>query len=328
MATTPTTPSTTPTSPLSQIVLHKDDLNDESLSLLNQILTNHNQLINYLLGHAGEISLNNHLNLNGKRIKGVGPATDPTDVVSQSFANSNYGAAALQPAFDALGKNVMQTYRQLSNQNQRERFSSFLNNIVNTSPTTNTSIVVFGAPSGGFVPVTITGGLHQFVDGSQEPYAAFNDSLPLATGYNISGSLSRSGGVVSGATTGANALTAGTTVAIVGSADSSFNGQFVLTSASSPNFTYNQNAPNATSAGGTITFGSVYMYLRRTGQSVLFRVGPFGADTWSNRLSGSFDGSTLVAVVTVTGSAGSDAASSAGATPPAQTGNVRIFGRL
>lgn len=323
-----TAQSTTPTSPLSQIVLHKDDLNDESLSLLNQILTNHNQLINYLLGHAGEITLNNHLNLNGKRIKGVGPAAAPTDVVNQDFANSNYGAAALQPALESLGKNVMQTYRRLSDKNQREKFSSFLNNIASTSPTTNTSIVVFGSPSGGFVPVTITGGFHQFMDNSQQPYATFNDSIPLATGYNISGSLTRSGGVVSGATTGANALVVGQTVSIVLTADPSFDGQFVLATAVSPNFTYNQNAPNGTSVGGNITFGSIYYYVRHTGQNVLSRVGPFAQDAWQNRLTASFDQSTIVAVVAVTGSSGDNANSSAGATPPAQTNNVRLFGRL
>lgn len=320
--------SVTPTTPLQQLVLKKEDLEDPSLALLNQILTNHNQFINHLAGHSGPIALNNHLNLAGRRIMNVGTATDPTDVVTQSFADNNYGAPVVQKAMEALGKNVMQSYRQLSNQSQRERFSSFLNNIANTSPTTNSSIVIFGAASGGFVPVTITGGLHQFMDGSQEPYATFNDSLPLAVGYNISGSLSRTGGVVSGATTGPNALVVGQTVAIVLSADGSFNGQFVLATAASPNFTYNQSAPNGTSAGGNITFGSVYFYIRRTGQNVLTRVGPYAADTWSNRLTASFDGGTIVAVATVTGSGGSDAASSAGATPPAQTGNVRLFGRL
>jgi hypothetical protein len=313
--------------PFPNPILKKSDLDDDNLTLLNQILANFSKGLNDISGINGPISLANHINLNGNRIQNVGAPVSPTDAIPNSYANDTYGAKALAPAFNALGKQVMQTYRQLSNPNQREMSSSFLNNLHSSSPTTNTSIVIPGTPSGGFTPVTITGGLHQFMDRSQFPYAAYNDSLPLATIYTISGTLTRTSGVVSGATSGPNSLVVGDTVAIV-TTDHSFNGQFVLVSAVSPNFTYNQSAPDGTSAGGTISFGNVYYYLRFAGQSVLHRVGPFGVDSWGNRLPGSYDQSTLIAVVVVNGSGVDVNNSSAGATPPAQTNGVRIFGRL
>ena len=314
--------------PLQQVTYKKSDFDDESLTLLNQDLTNIRQAVNGFLGVGGVAKFPAGIDLAGSRVQNVGPAQAITDAVSQEYGNTQYGAAALKPLFESLGKQVMQTYRRLSDPNQQEQTSSHLNSLSSTSPTTNSSIVIPGIPTGGFVPVTITGGLHQFMDRSAQPYAAYNDSLPLAVGYPISGSLVRSGGVVSGATVGANILVAGDTIAIINASDSSFNGQFVLASAASPNFTYNQSAPNGSATGATISFGNVYYYLRSTGQSVLNRVGPFGEDTWENRLNGSFDRSTLIATVVVTGMGIDPTASSAGATPPAQTNGVRIFGRL
>ena len=327
----PTSPqSSTPSTPLQQITLTESDLANPSqfVSILNGNLLNLFQLVNSLIGFSGPININNHLNLNGNKITGVGQATSPSDVVTQSFAESNYGAAAIAPQIQALGKQVMQSYRRLNDNKQRENSSSFLNNLQSTSPTTNTSIVIFGAASGGFVPVTITGGLHQFMDRSQQPYAAYNDSLPLPTVYSISGSLIRSGGVVNGATTGSNTLVPHDTVAVINSGDPSFDGQFVLATASSPNFSYNQSAPDATASGGSISFGSVYYYLRYIGQSILTRVGPFAIDSWNNRLPGSYDASTLIAVVVLNGSGGDNVNSAAGGTPPAQANGVRLFGRL
>lgn len=340
MSTTPANPqptppasstpaSTTPTSPLQQIILHKSDLNDDSLLLLNQILTNHNQLINYLLGHAGEITLNNHLNLGGKRISNVGAAVTPTDVVNQAFASSNYGPAALKPHFESLGKNVMQSYRRLSDQNQREKNSSFLNLVSNTAPTANTSTVIFGSPGGGTVPVTITAGFHQRVDNSVAAYASRTDTLALPTAIPIT-SLTRASNIVTAVTSSPDGLAVGDGFSVVGAGDHTFDGTFSALTVSPPDtFTYFQGGPNASSSGGSISVGGIYYYTLRYGENTLGLVAGAGnSDTWSNRINGSPDGTTIIAVVVLNSAGGSVLNSAAGATPP-QTGvAVPVIRRL
>ena len=340
MSTTTTTPqptppstttpaSTTPTSPLQQLVLKKSDLDDPSLSLLNQILTNQNQLINYLLGHAGEITLNNHLNLAGKRITNVGAAISPTDVVNHAFANANYGAPAIKPLMESLGKNGMQSYRRLSDQNQREKHSSFLNLVSNTAPTANTSTVIFGAAGGGTVPVTITAGFHQRVDGSVVPYASRNDTLSLPTAIAIT-SLTRASNIVTAVTSTPDGLAVGDGFSVVGTSDHTFDGTFSVLTVSPPDTsTYFQGGPNASSSGGSISVGGIYYYTLRHGENTLGLVAGGGSsDTWSNRIGGSPDGTTIIAVVVLTSAGGNVLNSAAGATPP-QTGvAVPVIRRL
>lgn len=327
----PAEQASTPPAPLSQIILHKEDLEDPSLGMLNGVITNFQQLINYLLGHSGTPTLKSGLNLNGERISNVGDPVLATDAVSHAFAQTRYGPDALKPHFEQLGKSVLQSYRRLSDTQQRELYSSFLNQVLTVAPTTNTSLVTFGSPGGGFVSVHISAGLHQLVDGTELSYSAFNDSLALPTSFAISGGgLTRTGGIVTGSTTGPNTLVAGETVAVGGESNASFNGQFVLATSISPNFSYNQIAPDATSSGGSISLNGVYYYSRRAGQNTLFRTGPFAQDSWSNRRSASLDGSTLIAVAVVTGSGGDNTNSAAGGTSPAANNGagIRIFGRL
>lgn len=334
MASNPTNPeqqSSTPPAPLGQITLVSDDLKEQSLGMLNKILQDHTQMINYLLGHAGPTALKSGLDMGGQRISNVGDPVHPTDGVSHSFAQTRYGPGALKPHFEQLGKSVLQSYRRLSDPIQREKNSSFLNQVLTVAPTTNTSTVVFGAPGGGFVPVTISAGFHQLVDGSQEAYIGFNDSLPQPVSYPISGAgLTRAGGTVSGATTGPNALLPGQTVTMIGQSNTTFNGQFVLATVAGLNFTYQQIAPDGTSHNGSISLNGVYYYSRRAGQNRLFRTGPFAVDSWSNRLNSGLDGSTLIAVAVVTAAGGDNTNSAAGGTSPATNNGagIRIFGRL
>ena len=205
MASTSTPQASAPPTPLSQIVLHKEDLNDESLTLLNQIITNHNQLLNYLLGHSGPITLNNHLNMGGKTITGVvtNPDPGPTDVVTKAVGDSQYGPAAIAPQLESLAKNVMKSYRRLNDQNQQEAHSSFLNSCQSTSPTANTSFVTFGAAGGGTVSATVGAGFHQKLDGSTIPYATRTDTLALPVSFAVM-SLTRTANTVTyvGAATG------------------------------------------------------------------------------------------------------------------------------
>lgn len=325
----PTQPSPQSPLPLNQIVYKQSDLTDPSLTLLNSDITNMKKAINSLLGHSGPIRLSNDIDLGGKRITNLGAAQSETDAVSQAYGNDNYGPSAIQPQLDALGSKVLQSARRLNDQTQRENYSTFLNGVLNTAPTSNTSLVTFGSPSGGSVSLQVTAGAHQRVDGSQVPYAAYNDIVTLPTSYAIT-SLTRTGGVVT-AVTAANPFIAGETVTISGASDPTFNGVFYITATSGPTqFTYNQAAPNATSTGGTASLGGVYYYYIERNTNVLARSGPFSADTWTNRINGSNDGKTIVAVVVVNSSGGDLVNSAGGATPPSLNNGagVRLFGRL
>jgi hypothetical protein len=323
--------SSNPT-PLQQVTLSQDDFENPSqfVSVLNANLTNLFQSVNALSGYAGPIKLGNHVDLGGHRISNVGDAVSDSDVVSQSFANSKYSAGVIQPQLEALGKSIMQTYRQLSNPNQREMTSSFLNAILNTSPTSNTSIVTASSPVGGTVNVNVSGGLHQLVDGSVVPYASRTDTLTLPTSWGIL-TLVRTGGVVTATTTSINSLSPGDSFAVLGATDPSFDGNFVVVSIVTPGsvFTYSQPGGNATSAtGGTISLGGVYYYVRNYGQNQLALVGGFSSDTWSNRRQASGDGSTIIGVVVINGSGLDTLNSAAGATAPQSGTNIPVIRRL
>jgi hypothetical protein len=315
-------------SPLQAITFKKSDFtDDDSLSLFNQSYTNVVNQLNNLLGFNGPIPVNAHLNLQGNRILNVGAAVDPSDAVSQSFGNTQYGASALKPYFEALGKQVMQTYRRLSDKNQREQYSSFLNQILNTAPTANTSFVDFGAPGGGTISATVTAGYHQRVDSSVVPYTARTDTLTLPTAYSIS-SIALSGGIVTVVTSSPTGLVAGNGFSATGVTDTSFDGTFAASTVVGTTITYVQGGPNASSGGGNISVGGVYYYNLAYGQSALGLVGGFSSDTWSNRVQASQDGTTIIAVV-VTNSSGGDGTNSAGgATPPVTGSAVAVVRRL
>lgn len=319
----PSTPSSTPTTPLRQITLTADDM--KSPAMLNSVLNDYGQLINYLLGHSGPVKIVSSYDFNGNQVKNVGAPRDPADVVSALFASQTYGPAAIRPSLEALGKTVLQTVRRLNDPHQRENYSSFLNGILNTAPTANTSTIIPGSPGGGTVPVTITAGLHQRVDGSVVPYSAFNDTLTLPTSFALT-SLTRTSGVVAAVTSVANSLVANQSFSIPlggGLTNFSFVGTFVVVSVTDAfHFSYQQlGQPDATATGGSVSLGGVYYYSIGRGQNVLSRTGPFTSDLWTNRVQASTDGETLVATVVVNSQGVDVVNSAAGATPP-QTGTA------
>lgn len=165
--------------PLQQVTFKKSDFDDDSLTLFNQQFTNIVNMLNTLYGVQGNIPVNSHLDLKGNRILNVGNAIDPTDAVSQSFGNSQYGAAALKPLFESLGKQVFQSYRRVNDKTQREQSSSFLNALQSTAPAANTSLISFGTPSAGTIPVTVSAGYFSRVDSTLQPYSARTDTLTL-----------------------------------------------------------------------------------------------------------------------------------------------------
>jgi hypothetical protein len=314
-----------------QVTWNKSDFEDPKLGLFNLHWQNLVQAINLLSGRGtGPAVIASDLDVSTKRIKNVGNPVAATDAISKAYADANYGPAALRPQMEQLGKSVMQSVRRLNDNAQRESYSSFLNNLMSTAPTTNTSNVTFGAPGGGTVPVTISSGFFLRVDGTQVPYPAFNDTVSLPTTFNIS-TLARLGGVVTATTTAANPFNAGDTINIINAnalSDQSFVGAFVITTIVSPTvFKYAQSAPDTNATGGQVSSGSVFYYHLNLGQKTLQRSSA-SVDTWQNRLNSSTDGQTLVAVAVVHGAGGIVSQSAAGATSPAATGGVRIFGRL
>lgn len=316
--------------PLSAPIFKKEDLQGDNLDFFNQFITTVVQAINAQQGSAGPVQLSGHLDLQGNRIMNVGEPASDTDAVSQGAASSQFGAAALQPHLEALGKNVLQTARRLNDRTQRENYSSFLNGLVSTAPTTNTSVVGFGAPVAGTVDVNISAGQHQKVDGSQVNYAGRTDTLSLPTPFTIT-AITRVGNEVTLETSAPNPFVSGETVAPIGVTDSSFDGSFTIDSIiDSTHFTYPQFAPDATSSGGTVSLGGVFYYYLKKGTNTLgLANNVFGSgDNWQARLKASFDGQTIIAVVALGGGGGDTTNSAAGATNPVAAANVHIFGRL
>jgi hypothetical protein len=243
--------------------------------------------------------------------------------------NKNYGPAAIQPALDWTGDKILQSTIRTSDHNQRIGYSSFLNGVMNTAPTTNSSQIIADAPAGGSVVIGITAGYHTYVDGKQVvPYAQRTDTVPLPTGIAIS-SLTRSAGVVT-AVVGSGTYTSNETVNIVGVvADPSFDGSFVITVGGTATFQYAQAEPNSSVSGqGTVGGASVYYYYIKRNSQTLALGGPYTEDTQQNRLQVCVDGTILIGVVYVNQNGADLSQSAAGATAPAQTGNSRLLTRL
>ena len=118
----------------------KSDLDDPAESLLNQWVQNVTSTINNLLGTGGTTTVTSKLDLTGNKISNIGTPTEPDDAVSKAYADANYGPAQIRQQLDILGKSVMQSMRRLNDVNQRESTSSFLNNLMSTAPTANTSV--------------------------------------------------------------------------------------------------------------------------------------------------------------------------------------------
>ena len=317
--------------PFQAPIFKKEDLQGDDLGFFNQFIANLVNQINAQAGHAGPIQLANHLDLSNNRIMNVAPPVNPTDAVSQAIADAQFGATALQPHLEALGKKVLQTARRINDKVQRENYSSWLNGILNTAPTTNTSQLSFGPIVAGTVDVTVSAGFHQRVDGSRVAYPSRTDTLSIPTSFVIV-SVVRSGNEVICETSAANGFVIDELVTLAGVTDPSFDGSFTIDNIiDATHFSYPQIAPDATSSGGTVALGGVfYYYLKRDTNTLGLTNNVYGTgDSWTNRLNASFDGQTIIAVAALNGSAGADPTNSAaGATNPIVAANVHIFGRL
>lgn len=249
--------------PLQQLNFTESDLANPShfIAQLNTILNNQSQVLNQFLGYGnnqGSIPISGQLDLQGNKITGVAPATIGSDVVTHEVAESRYSAPALKKHFESGGKSSLISYRQLNNVSQREQSSSFLNDLVSTAPTANTSTISATAPAGGTTSVTISAGTFSKVDNTLVHYLSLTSSLPVP-----------------------------------GSGESVY-----------------------------------YIFIQKRATELFLYPTVFPADTWANRVSASFDGNTLIAVIVLNGSGLDTVNSGAGGTLPAVGAGVRLFGRL
>lgn len=156
--------------------LTPEDLKDPKLQKLNEVLRTLYDDVLGLEGFTGTISLQNDLDMGGHRITNVGVAQSTTDVLSQSAADPMYSTTSQQSAMEALGTKMLQTARRLNDPDQRERSSSFLNEVASTPPSTNGSTVTVVA-AGANSNVTVTASNQTFADLSTFPYSQRVDTF-------------------------------------------------------------------------------------------------------------------------------------------------------
>jgi hypothetical protein len=322
---------TTPINPIQTTQFKVSDFTEAGLPFFNAQFTQLQNTVNALLGSAGKTQLASGIDVQGSTISSVGEPQSPTDAISKAHAEKNYSAVALAPQLEsgAKGGAGLKTFRALNSKAQQEMYSTFLNSVMNTSPTCNSSIITGAAPSGGTVAVTVSAGYHYYVDNNKiTPYGQRTDTFSLPTSYSIS-AISRTGNVVTVTTTTPSGLVPGNPFAIAGVTDSSYDGTFVaIAPTSGTTITYNQNGPNSSSSGGSVAVATTYYYYLQGNSQTLALKGPFPSDTQQNRLSINVDQSVLIAVAVLNSGGLDPTQSAAGATPPAVTANARLLTRL
>jgi hypothetical protein len=244
-----TPPNPTPL-PIQWAPLTDADL--KSPAAMNQRLTQLFNAVSGLQGAAGKTILASGVDTQGSTISNLGEPQSSLDAISKSHAEANYSAQALAPKLEAGGPNGFKGYRSLNSKSQQESYSTFLNRVSNTTPTTNTTVVTSSAPSGGNVTITIPAGQQIFMDGSIQTFGTFSVTVALPSTQSIT-TISRTSGVVT-ALGSFSGLTAGESVYIAAVSDTSFDGSFELTSASGSSLSWAQpNFANGSSTGGTVS---------------------------------------------------------------------------
>lgn len=301
----------------------EDFQSEDGINLLNQWVTQATKALNANIGTAGPVTIPKGIDVQGAAIANVGGVGPEHSAVSYAYAEAHYSAAAISPQLEAGSPHAPRSLRRINDNAQQEKYSTFLNTVSNTAPTSNTSTI----SASGFT-ATVSSGLHQRVDGSLASYAQRSDTLAPSSPITII-SLTRVSGIVTAVTSVPHGLFPTDSVTIAGALDASFDGTFVVATVPSPTtFTYPQAGVDASTTGGSITTGRVFFYFLRSGSRTLSLSQPFDTDTQSNRVAANQDGSVLIAVVSVSGSGIDLTASAAGATPPSVNGGVHILTRL
>jgi hypothetical protein len=317
------------TSAISVGQLKSSDLQDPNLGLLNTWKSQIENQINALSGTGGPAAMPAGIDVQGKGTVTNLPAPSSktsTDAASAAHVESNYSAAALAPQLEAGNNTGLKSYRALNSKAQSENSSNFLEGMLNTAPTSNTSTI---SPGTSGNEVVVSAGSHQFVSGNIQTYQQRTDTLALPTPYTIN-TISRTGNMVTATLTTTSTLVAGESVSVINVTDPTYDGTFTLLTSTSggEGLTWAQTGPNSTSTGGTISTGGVYYYTAAKNSPVLALSQQYSADTQTNRVAANTDGTVLIAVAVMTSTGLSLTQSAAGATPPSTTGNSRLLARL
>jgi hypothetical protein len=322
-------PPTASVTPIQFQHLSAEDFKDPTAGTFNLWASQLTNLVNNIAGSAGRTMLPAGVDVAGSTVSGIGEPSSPSDAVSKAHAEANYSAAALAPQLEAGQKNSLKTMRRLNDTNQQESYSTYLNKLSNTSPTTNDTVVTAGAPSAGTVTITIPAGNHYFPDGTIVPFGTYSATVPVPSTYTIT-SLARVSGVVTASGASFGSLVGGEFVYIAGASDSSFDGNFELATAGGTSLTWGQPGfANGTATGGTVSTGGAYFFYLRNPSHTLAISGPFAQDSQLNRLNANIDQQVLIAVAVVNSSGLVSTQSAGGATVPvAQNNGNRILARL
>jgi hypothetical protein len=159
------------------------DLQDPNLGNLNNLLRQMINETNRLGGSMGPIQLNNTLDLQGNPVRNIGAPVTAADALSQTAADPMYSQANVLTALSTTGNKILQTARRLNDPSQRERNSSFLNQIASTPPTTNTSNMTVTVAGGGSTEINLTAGNVSLPDGSVIPYSERTDIVSAPGTY-------------------------------------------------------------------------------------------------------------------------------------------------
>jgi hypothetical protein len=302
--------------------------NPSVAAALNQRFTQLFNAASASQGAAGKPVIPSGIDVAGATVSSIGEPQSPLDAVSKAHAEANYSAAALAPQLEAGGKNGFKGYRSLNSKSQQENYSTFLNKVANTVPTTNTTVVTAGPPEGGNVTITVPAGQQLFLDGSQQTFGTFTFTVALPSTQNIT-SISRTSGVTTALGT-FSGLTAGESVYVAGISDASFNGSFELSTASGSSLTWAQpNFANGSSTTGTVSTGGAYFLFLKNPSQTLDVAGPYSNDSQLNRLQSNVDQQVLICVAVVNSSGLVTTQSAGGATVPVATNNGNhILSRL
>jgi len=322
------TPPIPTTLPIQWAPLTDADL--KSPAAMNQRLTQLFNAVSAVQGAAGKTVLASGVDVAGSTISNVGAPQSPLDAISSAHAESKYSAAALAPQLEAGTKSgvSLKTYRALNSKNQQESYSTFLNHVSNTTPTTNDTVITATPPEGGNVTITVPAGNQLLMDGTVNSFGTFSFTVALPSTQNIT-SISRTGGVTTalGTFTG---LSGGESVYVTGFPDTSFDGSFELLTAGGGSLTWAQpNFADGSSTTGTVSTGGAYFIYLKNPSQTLDVSGPWPNDSQLYRLQSNLDNQVLIAVAVVNASGLVTTQSAGGATVPVATNNGNhILGRL
>jgi hypothetical protein len=329
---TPTLPASLPqyqTSSISIGQITQADLKDPNLGMLNQWKTQIENQINAISGTGGATKMPAGIDVQGQGTVTNLPAPSSktsTDAASAAHVEQNYSASALAPQLEAGNNTGLKSYRALNSPAQTENYSNFLEGMLNTSPTSNTSTISQGTTGN---EVVVSAGSHQFVSGRVQNYAQRTDTLALPAAATIA-SITRAANIVTATLTATSTLIAGDSVAVEGVTDTTYDGVFTLLTSTGGGMTVSwaQNGPDSTSSGGTVATNTTYYYYASQNSATLALAGPYTADTQTNRVAVNKDGTVLIATAVLNSSGLDLTQSAAGATPPSTTNGNRLLARL